>query len=193
MKKNKIAGLLLFGFIFLIASSMIAFNVTAQNWRTGSCTCHAETANVSLTVLNQTTINLEGKTQFVLICYATTSVAGANLTLRFISTASISTSPEMIVGDSGVFDGGGLDPDSLTNDEVGNSTDPLVINVTNAPTDFTIGILAVAKLQMAMITITFGDVESTWEWFLRTQLPILIAIGIIFGLAIFASLLTRKK
>lgn len=196
MKRRKLVGILLFGFIFLFASSTILLNSSTYNDETGSCWCHDPSGNISITLVNETTIDLEGKTQFILVFYASTTLSGSVLTIRFLSAVSISTDPDMISANQGIEDGSGEDPDGLSNEEVGNSTHPIVVNVTNAPSDFSIIIVAAyadAGAIMSTVTISFGDVETTWEWFMRTQLPILVGIFIFFGLGVFASFVLKKK
>lgn len=206
MKRNKLAGIMLFGFIFILASSLIAFNGVTWSDEVDSCSCHSIDSRIVVTSLNSTSVNVAYGANFTLSFYVSSTVGGGGVTLlaRFLdSSMSLTFTPSMYGAFQGIEDGDSNDPDGTANDQIGNSGNPVNIVVSNVPsTNASILITIVAvddgpTRGEVVITVNVGAggelPETPWEWFMRTQLPIITAIVILFGVGLLASFLTKKK
>lgn len=207
MKKKK-GSIFLLGIIFLIVTSAVLLNTEGFNSEEGGCSCHTVSANITLTVLNATSVNVAKGTDFNLSFYASTTQTGGDLlTIRFLLVVgNLTFSPSMVEADSGIRDGGTGDPDSSVDDKIGDAGTPATVAVTDVPNDDTTIIIKIVaadgspkirqESEIEVVVGTGGDVERplTWEeWFYGTQMPYIVFIGILFGVGVVASVVLQKS
>lgn len=209
MKRSKKLAVLFFGFLCLFVFSFLAINTMAWNSEVQTCSnCHNDTGQVSLTLVNSTTLWVNKSTNFTLAMYTSTSLTGGgNLTIRFVIRSSDDDitpptfTPEMEDVNSGIRDNDINDPDG-TDDQIGNVGAPAIIkayNVPNADITYIITIFscdggAGAVMDSIVLTVNVGaggQIETWFEWFLRTQMPLIIIIIVITSICVVLSVVLQ--
>ncbi len=209
MKKSKKFSIL---FIVLFFVSILAVTITSQahNSNTGtSCACHgAPSATVNIISLNGTSVNTPLGTDFTLEIYANTTATLTAFRIRAdFGGSSLTSDPLIAPANTGVLDGGGDDPDPAAK-SIGNASVPLLVNFTNVPSSDSTVIIRLMALtanggsagswNYVDITLDIGlggaipTEETPLQWFIRTQVPLIIIFCLVFGVAIVASLLVNR-
>lgn len=208
---RKRALMIIFGLLFILVPLMLVIsnaNVDKIGNSGGSCGCHMEDAGISINTVNSTTINVNPGQSFSLGVYASTPSADGNFTIR-ISTdevISMTFTPSMMEPFTGIWDGSSFDPDSIENQEIGNVTNPAMIQVSNVPfvnDTFVLHIYALQNISKAakkagvLITVNVGQggerPPTGLEWFLENQVPLIVLFSMIFIVCIVSSRVFLKR
>ncbi|NVM28744.1 MAG: hypothetical protein HWN65_07870 [Candidatus Helarchaeota archaeon] len=214
MKTNKKVGILLFGFMFIMLFSMLAFNVTTFNSvdPAQGCACHQDLGYLEIACVNGTTIYVNKSADFKLGFHANTSLTGDRiLRVRFllsnIEYGVLTFTPDMVAGDSGIADGGPNDPNPSA-DRIGSAANPAIVSVSNVPNTDKTFLIAMGAYDFEsahvsgedehkaeiIITVVVGagsEVPGPWDWLLD-HMPVIIIISVLFIIGISISVVTRR-
>ncbi len=212
MRKSKLVALIMFSSIFLITGSLVIFSGVSFNTATNGCSCHSNDTNISINFLNQTQVNGTPGENIVLAFWVnSTGLSGSNLVVRVekIEVAPAGTplvltfSPQMVEASTGIADGGAGDPDSTVDEQIGSEINPAIVNISNiqdTPATYFITFIAAygggvgARAEIQITVGEGGGEKETWQdWFMKTQVPILVGIAICAIVGIILSFIFKVK